>query len=299
MWSSWASGGDPGLHGGYPGECDRVVAGGAVERAWWSERASAKVVEDSERADSRDHHPLAERPGHRFSVVEERAPASVSKPLGSPGDLPLVFEHCSSRLFRVGSPARRTLPGVPDSERGRHDLPTRPSGPILTGHPVLRFAHQLTARLEQVAASPVWSMSPDEQREALRELARAEAQLAALRLRVLAEAERSGAGGERGAPSAADWVAIETRQTRIDARSDLKLATALERYPLLVGRDGCRGGEHRPGAGDRDRPRPAPHQRRVRSQRRAARASRAAPGRPRRPITTRKHSRCSAGGCSR
>ena len=83
-------------------------------------------------------------------------------------------------------------------------------------------------------------MSPDEQRDALRELARAEAQLAALRLRVLAEAERSGAGGERGAPSAADWVAIETRQTRIGARSDLKLANALEDYPVLVGRDGCR-----------------------------------------------------------
>ena len=28
------------------------------------------------------------------------------------------------------------------------------SGPILTGHPVLRFAHQLTARLEQVACLP-------------------------------------------------------------------------------------------------------------------------------------------------
>src|SRR6478752_5413585 len=107
------------------------------------------------------------------------------------------------------------------------------SGPILTGHPVLRFARQLTARLEQVAASPVWSMTPAEQRDALRELARAEAQLAALRLRVLAEAERSGAGGERGAPSAADWVAIETRQTRISARADLKLATAVEGYPVL------------------------------------------------------------------
>ena len=76
-------------------------------------------------------------------------------------------------------------------------------------------------------------MSPEEQREALRELARAEAQLSALRLRVLAEAERSGAGAERGAPSAADWVAIETRQTRIAARSDLKLASAVEDYAVL------------------------------------------------------------------
>ena len=107
------------------------------------------------------------------------------------------------------------------------------SEPITTGHPVLRFAHQLTARLGQVAASPVWSMSPDEQRDTLRELARAEAQLAGLRLRVLAEAERSGAGQERAAASAADWVAIETRQTRISARSDLKLAQRLENHARL------------------------------------------------------------------
>jgi Domain of unknown function (DUF222) len=100
-------------------------------------------------------------------------------------------------------------------------------------HPVVEFAHQLTDRLDQLATRPVWSMSPAEQRDALRELARAEAQLSALNLRVLAEAERSGAGEERAAASAADWVAVETRQTRISARSDLKLATALEHHPLV------------------------------------------------------------------
>jgi hypothetical protein len=107
------------------------------------------------------------------------------------------------------------------------------SEPIHTAHPVVEFAHRLTERLHQVGSTPVWSMTPAEQRETLRTLARAEAQLAALRLRVLAEAERSGAGSERAAATAADWVAIETRQTRISARSDLKLATALERHPLL------------------------------------------------------------------
>jgi hypothetical protein len=107
------------------------------------------------------------------------------------------------------------------------------SEPITTGHPVLRFAHQLTTRLEQLASRPVWSMSQDEQRDALRELARAEAQLAALKLRVLGEAERSGAGQERAAASAADWAAIETRQTRVSARSDLKLAQALEGHLVL------------------------------------------------------------------
>ena len=88
----------------------------------------------------------------------------------------------------------------------------------ITTHPVVEFAHALTKRLDQLASRPVWSMSPADQRDALRELARGEAQLAALRLRVLAEAERSGAGQERAAASAAYWVAIETRQTRISAR---------------------------------------------------------------------------------
>ncbi|MET0837294.1 MAG: DUF222 domain-containing protein, partial [Marmoricola sp.] len=101
-------------------------------------------------------------------------------------------------------------------------------------HPVVEFAHQLTARLAELSARPVWSMSEPEQREALRELAKADAQLAALRLRVLAEAERSGAAEVRAAASAADWLAIETHQTRISARSDLKLAHSLEEHPILA-----------------------------------------------------------------
>ena len=55
--------------------------------------------------------------------------------------------------------------------------------PIAT-HPVVEFAHALTTRLDQLASRPVWSMSLADQRDALRELARGEAQLAALRLRV-------------------------------------------------------------------------------------------------------------------
>ncbi len=100
-------------------------------------------------------------------------------------------------------------------------------------HPVTDFAHRLSARLEDLARTPVWSMTPTEQRDSLIELTRAEAQLAALRLRVLAEADRSGATQDRGACSAADYVAVETRQTRIAARSDLKLARALDTHRVL------------------------------------------------------------------
>ena len=75
------------------------------------------------------------------------------------------------------------------------------SEPILTGHPVLRFARQLTD-----AAGPGGSLPRlvDEPRRAARGAAGAGAGRgaagSALRLRVLAEAERSGAGAERGAP---------------------------------------------------------------------------------------------------
>ena len=108
------------------------------------------------------------------------------------------------------------------------------SQPVDRLHPVLDFAHRLRERLDSVAKVPLWSMTPEEQREALTTLAQAEAQLDALKLRLLAEADRSGATTETGAGTAADWIAIETRQVRRDARSDLRLAQALDRYDVLA-----------------------------------------------------------------
>ncbi len=101
-------------------------------------------------------------------------------------------------------------------------------------HPVLDFAHRLRERLDAVAKSPLWSMEPEEQRDALRTLGQAKAQPAALELRLLAEADRSGATTESRVSTAADWVAIETRQVRREARSDLRLAEALDCYDVLA-----------------------------------------------------------------
>ena len=95
-------------------------------------------------------------------------------------------------------------------------------------HPVAEFAGRLRARLDQLGHVSTWTMRPEEQRQALTDLAQAEAQLAALRLQVLAEADRSDATAEQAASSAADWLAVTTRQTRIACRSDLKLAKALD-----------------------------------------------------------------------
>jgi hypothetical protein len=101
-------------------------------------------------------------------------------------------------------------------------------------HPVTEFAGRLSTRLDQLAGVSTWTMRPEEQRQALKDLAKAEAQLAALRLRVLGEADRSGATDQDAAASAADWVAVETRQTRIAARSDLKLSKALDLHEALA-----------------------------------------------------------------
>ncbi|KQT94260.1 hypothetical protein ASG49_05020 [Marmoricola sp. Leaf446] len=104
------------------------------------------------------------------------------------------------------------------------------SEPLPTTHPVLELARRMDQRLGEVLEVPVWSMTPAEQREALRVLASARSRLEALSLAVLAEADRSGATEVDGAASAADWLAVETRRPRRDARADLHLARALERH---------------------------------------------------------------------
>src|ERR1700710_1647945 len=107
------------------------------------------------------------------------------------------------------------------------------SQPMHRVHPVVDFAHRLSARLDEVIDVPVWSMSPEEHREALRVISHDEAKLAALKLHVLAEADRAGSTDHQGDGTAADWMAGETRQVRPEARSDLKLAKRLEHYAVL------------------------------------------------------------------
>ena len=108
------------------------------------------------------------------------------------------------------------------------------SYPHARTHPVRAFARQLTVRLDQLAPTVVWSMSPADQRDTLIELAKAKSQLAALELRVLAEADRSGATDTEAACSAADRLAVQTQQVRRAVRSDLQLARALEGHDHLA-----------------------------------------------------------------
>ena len=143
------------------------------------------------------------------------------------------------------------------------------SQPVDHLHPVLDFAHRLRERLDSVAKVPLWSMRPDEQREALTTLAQAEAQLDALKLRLLAEADRSGATTETGANTAADWLAVESAAGT--PRRPLRPPPRRSPGPVRRARrgDGRRPGQHRPGPRHRGRTRQAAHHRRVRGQHRA------------------------------
>ncbi|GAB4000104.1 HNH endonuclease signature motif containing protein [Nocardioides marmoraquaticus] len=98
-------------------------------------------------------------------------------------------------------------------------------------HPVAEFTTRLRHRLDQLTAPtarPVWAMRTEELAGALLDLATAQAQLDALRLSVLAEAERNGSVLAPGDRTIADWYARETRTRRNLARADLRLARATD-----------------------------------------------------------------------
>ena len=71
-------------------------------------------------------------------------------------------------------------------------------------------------------------MTPAEQRAVLVDLARAEARLAGLRLRVLAAADRDDIAADSAATSTGAWLAQHTRLTRGAAHAQVQLALALD-----------------------------------------------------------------------
>lgn len=100
-------------------------------------------------------------------------------------------------------------------------------------HPIVADVTDVRACLKGVADANPTFMSTDDKSAALTELVRAEGQLAELRLRILADA--GDLVGETAAKDAAGWLAQQTRTKYADARSDLALATALDRdRPVLA-----------------------------------------------------------------
>jgi hypothetical protein len=93
---------------------------------------------------------------------------------------------------------------------------------------VAGFASRVHSVLDDLRETPIWSMTPAEQRAAVVGLARAEARIAALRLRVLAAADNADVAAETAATSTGAWLAQATRRTRPAAHADVLLARSLD-----------------------------------------------------------------------
>lgn len=96
-----------------------------------------------------------------------------------------------------------------------------------TRHPVLRAAATMDAALASVADVNAVFMSIEDKAAALCELAALESRLAELRLRVMAAADDVAA--RDGAADVGSWVATATRARLEEARTEDRLATALDR----------------------------------------------------------------------
>ena len=106
--------------------------------------------------------------------------------------------------------------------------PPPPVGQPPAGHAVVRFAGSLSGALDRLAQVPIWSMTPEEQREALVELRRQQSRLKELELRVLVQADRDGVGADSGAVSTPAWLAHATKTTTASCHRDLHLAAKLD-----------------------------------------------------------------------
>jgi predicted Fe-S protein YdhL (DUF1289 family) len=92
----------------------------------------------------------------------------------------------------------------------------------------VQFTGSLSCALDRLEQTATWSMTPDEQRQALLELCRQRARLRELELRVLCAADRNQAGADSGATSTPAWLADQTKSTTQSCFRDLHLAQALD-----------------------------------------------------------------------
>lgn len=105
---------------------------------------------------------------------------------------------------------------------------TTTAEPLTRVHPIARFAARGREVIGSLVQAPAWSMTPDEQRSALVDLAALEAQVAELRGRVLLAGDRNSVGLVDASPTTTAWFANATLTTRGQASQDLRLAAALD-----------------------------------------------------------------------
>lgn len=113
-------------------------------------------------------------------------------------------------------------------------------------HQIIECASDISAAIKSADGVEPTFMRTSEKEAALVALVEARSQLEALTLRVLASADD--VADTHGLAQAADWVAMQTRVTRREARADQALARGLEQHPSIaaaLGRGGIRSAQAR------------------------------------------------------
>jgi len=95
-------------------------------------------------------------------------------------------------------------------------------------HPIVGFTRALSGALDRVLVCEPAFLTIEDKRAVLVELARQQARLEALELKVLAAADRDEVGAETGATSTAAWLSQVTLADRPEAAARVRLARALD-----------------------------------------------------------------------
>ena len=100
-------------------------------------------------------------------------------------------------------------------------------------HPIGGAVARVHSALDDVAGTPLWSMSQEATAQTLVEISRAEARLAAVRSQLLSHAETVAVAETNASPSVAVWHSNATRSTKRDSFRQVRLAAGLDRYDLV------------------------------------------------------------------
>ena len=101
-------------------------------------------------------------------------------------------------------------------------------------HPVARAVAKATSVLSEAVEVPLFGLDDGELRDLAVEVTRLASTLSAVEGAALAQAEARDVGDEVGATSTANWLAHETRLTRVEAHRRVRLARDLEARPRVA-----------------------------------------------------------------
>jgi hypothetical protein len=101
-------------------------------------------------------------------------------------------------------------------------------------HPVAAAAAGVRAELAAVATTALWSMDPDQTAQTLDDVEMAEAQLRALKSRLLVHAETVELPARAGTASMANWLAHRQRLTRREGHRQTRVSKSLDAHPLTA-----------------------------------------------------------------